>query len=447
MKLIDVSAVKIPKNRQRKEFRPAELAELGESIRSKGLLQPIVLRVEDEEYVLVSGERRLRAIRDLYMLEETFLHDGEPVRAGGIPYTLFSDLDPLSAEEAEADENLKRADLTWQEKADWTLRFEQIKRIRAEQAGEPPPSITDITRELDPSASEGRTDRQLGRFRDDIRKELVVARNLHNPLVKGAKNVDEAFKILKKEEATEKHRALGEKVGRTFTADVHRAINTDCLEWLRSCPAETYDVILTDPPYGMGADNFGDSGGRAEGAHGYSDSSENYRKVMDVFTTHSFRVARPSSHIYIFCDFENALDLRLELTEAGWNMFRTPLIWYKKNGSRAPWPDAGPQRKYELILFGVKGKRPVNHMKGDVLEYAADENLGHAAQKPVALFEDLLRRSVRPGDSVLDPFAGSGTIFPAANSLKCRATGIEVDGSFYGVAVKRIEQLKKETIL
>jgi DNA modification methylase len=59
----------------------------------------------------------------------------------------------------------------------------------------------------------------------------------------------------------------------------------------------------------------------------------------------------------------------------------------------------------------------------------------------VSLYEDLLKRSARPGDSVLDPFAGSGTIFPAAHSLKIKATGIELDPSAYGIAVKRLGEL------
>jgi DNA modification methylase len=42
---------------------------------------------------------------------------------------------------------------------------------------------------------------------------------------------------------------------------------------------------------------------------------------------------------------------------------------------------------------------------------------------------------------VLDPFAGSGTIFPAAHELKCIATGIEMEPQYYGMCVKRIEEL------
>jgi site-specific DNA-methyltransferase (adenine-specific) len=79
-----------------------------------------------------------------------------------------------------------------------------------------------------------------------------------------------------------------------------------------------------------------------------------------------------------------------------------------------------------------------------VLDYPSDENLGHAAQKPVALLEDLLRRSALPGNVVCDPFCGSGSIFPAAHALKCRAVGVELDPASYGISVQRIEGLKSQ---
>jgi DNA modification methylase len=74
--------------------------------------------------------------------------------------------------------------------------------------------------------------------------------------------------------------------------------------------------------------------------------------------------------------------------------------------------------------------------------YASDQNLGWAAQKPVDLYRDFLMRSCRAGDSVLDPFCGSGTIFAAAHGLKVKATGIEVDRIAYGISVMRLGELK-----
>jgi DNA modification methylase len=192
----------------------------------------------------------------------------------------------------------------------------------------------------------------------------------------------------------------------------------------------------------MNADEFGDSGGRAEGAHGYADSWEYAEQCYTVLATEGFRVAKAQAHLYAFCDLDNFGLLKAMFAAAGWTVFRTPLLWYKRHGSRAPWPEMGPQRRYETLLYCVKGKRPTLKMTGDVLDFAADTNLGHSAQKPVALYAELLSRTCLPGDRVLDPFCGTGPIFPAAHGLKVRATGVEMDGASYGIAVNRLGDLR-----
>jgi DNA modification methylase len=194
----------------------------------------------------------------------------------------------------------------------------------------------------------------------------------------------------------------------------------------------------------MGADEFGDSGGLAAGAHAYTDDWAHAEKCYVALATEGFRVAKPQAHLYAFCDIDRFQDLKALFFAAGWTVFRTPLLWYKRHGSRAPWPEQGPQRKYETLLYAIKGKRPTLKMLGDVLDYPADTNLGHAAQKPVALYRDLLTRTCLPGDTVLDPFCGTGPIFPAAQELRLRATGIERDLASYGIAVKRIQDLKAQ---
>lgn len=436
MKIIAVDDIIISLDRQRKAFSADELHALTDSIQTKGLFHPIVLRASAEGLVLVAGERRLRAVKDIWGIGGSFRFDAEPVPLEHIPYVTLGDLTPLEAEEAECEENIQRANLTWQEKAAAHARLAALRGAQALAVGAVPPTVAAIAEEVRGSSE--------GVHQEIIRRELIVARHLDNPEVAAAKNVDEAFKILRRSEAIEKSRALGESVGRTFTADLHKCINADSLDWLTECPAEQYDVILTDPPYGMGADEFGDSGGLAQGAHGYADTPENFLNCMRVFVAESIRITKPQAHLYVFCDIDWFPKMKIWFAEVGWWVFRTPLIWHKPTAMRAPWPEYGPQRKYETCLYAVKGKRPVLKMAPDLVAWAPDTNLGHAAQKPVALFEDFLRRSVQPGDSVLDPFCGTGPIFPAAHTLKCRATGIELDTASYGIAVKRIEGLKDQ---
>lgn len=430
---ISVTAVQVAPNRQRRIFDAAKLHEFADGIQTQGLFHAIVLRVVGDVYQLVAGERRLRAITDIYALGGTISYDGEPVPEGTIPYTLLSDLDELAAEEAELSENIHREELTWQERAAACARIAQLRQKQALASGEIPPTVADIAIEVRGSSE--------GVNQETTRREIIVARHLDNPEVKAAKSVDEAFKILRKQEAATKNRELGVAVGKTYTAKVHTCLNEDSLAWMETATAESFDVILTDPPYGMGADEFGDSGGLAAGEHGYADTQEVFFALMEVLPRESFRLTKPLAHLYVFCDIGWFQFMREKFSEAGWSVFRTPLIWYKKAGMRAPWPFEGPQRKYETLLYAVKGKRPTLKMAGDVLDFPPDTNLGHAAQKPVALYQELLSRSILPGQTVLDPFCGSGTIFSAAHALKAAATGIELDPTSYGISIKRIEGL------
>lgn len=446
MKTIELGLIQVSKNRQRRDFDAAKMHEFSDGIAKRGLFHPIVLRESEGTFTLVAGERRLRAVTDLADLGAAIKHDGQPVPLGYIPYTLMEDLDELAYEEAELEENTHRVDLSWQERAAAVARLSALRNKQAAADGRVQPTVAEIALEVRGTAD--------GVNHETTRRELIVARHLDDPTIAGAKNVDDAFKILRKQEASAKNRELGASVGRTFTADLHRVLNEDSLTWMQGAEGGQFDCILTDPPYGMGADDFGDSGGigslgigatgQEAGAHTYEDSAENALRCYSVLAQESFRLCKEQAHLYAFCDIEKFLILKDFFSEAGWTVFRTPLIWYKKSGARAPWPEQGPQRKYECLLYAVKGKRPVLRMAGDVLDFGPDSNLGHAAQKPVALYQELLSRSCLPGQSVFDPFCGTGPIFPAAHALKVRAVGIEMDQASFGIAVKRIESLKSQ---
>lgn len=424
----------IDETRQRREFPIDEHQELVESIRSKGLLHAPVMRGDGTALKLVAGERRLRAISDLANLGEGFRYDGEWIVPGMVPYILLSDLSELEAEEAELEENIRRLDLSWQERAAATARLVDLRKRQAVASGEPPPTTANIATEL------GRDTE--GRQFQTTRQEILLAQHLDRPEIAKAKTAAEAFKILKRVEQGERNAELGRLVGKSYSGASHTIQQGDAIELMRELPNDSFDVILSDPPYGMGADNFGDSGGMAAGAHFYKDDAISWLELMDSFVPESFRVAKPDSALYLFCDIDRFHELRKWVESCGWKPFRTPMVWFKPNGSRAPWPEAGPQRKYEVILYAIKGAKKVQHLRGDVLEYSADENLGHPAQKPVSLYEDLLRRSAVPGDRVLDPFAGTGPILPAAHNLKLLATGFERDDAAYGIMVGRLKELK-----
>lgn len=77
-----------------------------------------------------------------------------------------------------------------------------------------------------------------------------------------------------------------------------------------------------------------------------------------------------------------------------------------------------------------------------MLRYPADRDQGnyHGAKKPVDLYLDLLQRIVRPGDRVVDPFAGSGPLLRAGKKLSLETVLIEKDPAYFGLIQKLAEE-------
>ena len=440
--LIPIDKIVVGENRQRREFKQDALHELGESISRLGLMHaPVVRPTGGGSWALVAGERRLRAIKDLGELGVLYKFNGEVVPAGQLPVVSLGELNVLDAWEAELEENIRRTDLTWQERAKATASLIHLRQEQAADRGEAAPPVSSVAREIHGLSA----DEPLGDRGTNVRNEAIVARFLHDPEVAAAGSAKEAFKILKQKEEKRKNESLAMSVGKTFNSDAHRLIHWDCLLWMREAAPEQFDVILTDPPYGISADKFNNSGiGVSAKAHFYDDSYEEWQRLICEFAEESFRLAKSEAHLYAFCDLDRFVEFRSLLSEAGWTVHRTPLIWHNPNGFRAPWPDKGPQRKYELILYAVKGGKKTLSLQSDVIECRKDTAEGHPAQKPVELLTNLLRRSVRPGDKVFDPFAGSGSTIIACHELKLTCTGIEKDANAYGIALKRLRALSAQ---
>lgn len=428
MRKILATQLIIPENRQRRNFDEKALLLLKASILSKGLLHPIVVRqIASERYFLVAGERRLRALTLIAQEEVTILCNDTHIAPGWLPVTLLSDLDELAIREAELEENTVRADLSWQEQAAAYAALAELRGEQKAQIGEKQ-TVTATASEILGRPAEG------GQV-TAISEALLLARHLNNPNIATAKTQKEALKILKKE-AEQQHRAvLAQKFDQSKTTHILKHEDAFNLSFLR--PETAFACIITDPPYGVGADTFGDQN---KVSHQYSDTPEYARKCCELIAKEGFRLTLPSAHCYFFLDIRNFFDFSLIFKLHGWDVWPTPLIWSKQSGM-LPEPEYGPRRTYEAILFANKGKRKVLRVAPDVLTHQQVSERDHGAQKPVDLFIDLLSRSCYPGEHILDPFAGSGTVFPAATNLKLIATGYENVETSYHIALSRLNEI------
>ncbi len=79
-----------------------------------------------------------------------------------------------------------------------------------------------------------------------------------------------------------------------------------------------------------------------------------------------------------------------------------------------------------------------------VVNKGGDERAGHPTQKPLALMEKLVRLFTDPGDTILDPFAGSGTTGVAALRMGRRFVGWERDPKYHAIALKRLTAAREQ---
>ena len=419
MHLVPLSSIFIPDNRQRREFPQESMNDLAESIRVHGLFHPVVVAPEDGRYRLVAGERRFRAVTSMSELGISFTCGTNTCPAGDIPVTLLAELDPLTLREIELEENTIRVDLTWQERA---KAIADLDALRKEQ--KPGHTTSDTAREIFGYAGQGQK---------TVREAIMLTDEMADPDIAKAKSQAEAVKILtKKKEA--KHRAVL-AAGITLTSSSHTLLEGDSRELLRSVASDQFDCIITDPPYGISADQFGSM---ASTEHTYEDSPAYALDCYGSLATEGFRIARASAHLYCFLSIEHFPTISFLFESAGWSVWPRPLIWSKGNGM-LPRPEHGPRYTYEAILFASKGDRPTLRVAPDVINIPPQSDKIHAAEKPAALLVDLLSRSCNPGDRIIDPFAGSGSVFLAARELKLLATGVELDPGHAASCKLRIE--------
>lgn len=435
MRYVPITSVIVGANRQRRDFDEQALADLADSIQRNGLLHPIVVRSNgDAQVFLVAGERRLRAIQMLDLQGARFGYGDVEVPSGIVPVNDLGDLNAEEAYEAELEENIIRVDLSWQERTEALANLHELRTRQHDGRQTTKDTGVEAFPSLDPSAA--------GQI---VRQAVVLKREMaRDPEVAAAKTQRDAWKIVKRKEDARVNTALALEMGTKSASELHQVINADCREWLATANHGQFDCILIDPPYGMGADNFGDAAGKLVGIeHDYTDDRDHALGLMETIAPDLWFVAKEQAHLYVWCDIDQFSDLKLIFAKSGWWVHRTPLINIKREGGRVPWPENGPRRCYEMVLYAVKGKRPVTAIYRDVFESTLGEDTGgHGAAKPVEAYVDLLRRSCRPGDHVLDCFAGSGTILSAAHELKLRSTAVELNPAYYGMCLKRLEGLK-----
>jgi len=412
-------------DRQRKDYDQKKLSDLATSIQTKGLLHAVVL--QDDRKTLVAGGRRRRAIKLLHDLDISFTYNGQTVPQNHVPYVTLQEQSEDNIIEAELEENIVRDDLTWMER---TAAIARLHALRTKQ--NPAQTIRETSKEI---AGE-----EYIRNDTEVREAIILNEHLDDPEVAQAKSRKDAMKIVKRKAEQKMTAQLAKEFDISKTP--HLLYHGDFRTYAQTIATGSVDVILTDPPYGIGANEFGDQAGAQ---HGYEDSREYFEEIITAFVVEATRVAKDKAHLYTFCDPRGYDFIARLLQRHGWDVWRTPLIWSKRNGM-LPEPDFGPRRTYEYILFANRNRKKVRAVYSDVIELNGLSNPQFGAEKPAELYLNLLRRSVVPGNTVWDPFIGAGPIFAGANELSVRVIGSELIEEKYNYAKLRLDETAGQTL-
>jgi len=205
--------------------------------------------------------------------------------------------------------------------------------------------------------------------------------------------------------------------------------HADCRELSIPC-----DLLVTDPPYGV---NYKSRTDRFDVLTGDDDLAG-----VTAALLHVVKGLQPRRHCYIFGH-------KFDFTGFPLSGF-TRLVWDKERvgiGNLAsPW---GPQ--HELITFAVKTPSKANRAAGDgnlaarlrkgsVLRDRRSCALRHPTEKPISILREMIESSSRFGETVYDPFAGSGSTLIAAALEGRLGVGCEINERFCEISAKRFEK-------
>ena len=256
----------------------------------------------------------------------------------------------------------------------------------------------------------------------------------------------------------------------------------DNLPILEQFPDASFPLIYVDPPFNTGkarqytrlrtmADADGDRvgfGGKryrtvSVGSHAYEDEFDDYLEFLEPRLREAHRVLTPDGTLYFHVDYREVHYCKVLLDRIfGRACFLNEIIWAYDYGGRTKrkWPP-----KHDNILVYVKnpddyvfnadaveripymapglvgpekaarGKLPTDVWWHTIVPTNSKERTGYPTQKPLGILRRIVRASSRPGDTVLDFFAGSGATGAAAH--ECGRAFVLIDDNPEAVAVMK----------
>ena len=190
----------------------------------------------------------------------------------------------------------------------------------------------------------------------------------------------------------------------------------NCLEYMKSVSDNSVECIIADPPYGIN-----------KIYNTYSDTKQNLINLIKEFVPECRRISKITA---ITCGVNN-LWLYPEPT---WTM-----AWFSPNSNgKGNW---GYSCWQPIIIYG-KDPYLKDGCLPDAFKYTEikKQTIDHPCPKPLGLMRRIVSRTTKLGDTIFDPFMGSGTTGVACVQLGRNFIGCEIDPDYFAIAEKRIHE-------
>lgn len=239
--------------------------------------------------------------------------------------------------------------------------------------------------------------------------------------------------------------ANGQQQSVDITGRFNVAFHADCMEFLKACPDQCFELAIVDPPYGINADSFNNGAG-AKNRIGEGSTAKKSRekgrlnqgsgklKNRLLNTSNCSWDNEPPSEEY----FQELFRVSKNQIIWGGNYFDLPptrgiVVWDKMQ----PWENFS-----QVELAWTSFDKPAALFKYCNSGYTSAQGLKkwHPTGKPKALYDWLYQRYAKPGDKVLDTHLGSGTNRLAAYDAGLDFVGLEISTEYFEQEEKQFDE-------
>ena len=212
----------------------------------------------------------------------------------------------------------------------------------------------------------------------------------------------------------------------------------DAVDWLRTLPSESLDLVVTDPPY-ESLEKHRSVGTTTRLCHSKASSNDWFsifpnERFGELFSE-VYRALKKDTHFYLFCDQETMFAAKPIAEQAGFKFWK-PLVWDKMRIGMGYHYRA----RYEFILFFEKGKKKLNNLGIADIISAPRIHRGYPTEKPSEVAQILIEQSTAPGALVVDPFCGSGSTGVAATKTGRRFWGNDLGDAALELSRERLNE-------